>query len=407
MALALATARSGVACGVLEQSPVFSEVGAGIQLGPNAVRVLADWGLTDALRAVAAFPERVRARDAHRGHTLGELALGERAVQRYGQPYATVHRADAHQLLLNAVQAHGGVDLHLNARVHSVQESGVSVSVTTELGQRHEAQALAGCDGLWSVVRRHVATGPGGMEVPPRFSGHLAYRGLVDMADLPPDRRTPVVTVWLGPRLHVVHYPVCAGRQMNVVAVVHGRPTADPQSWNHEANQADLLQALGPVHSDMRQVLDAVPNWKLWPLNDRPPMTGPYEHAQGRVLLTGDAAHPMRPYLAQGAAMALEDAWTLGELLRPQAGRGAAGGAGGAGNATNATNGVDWPRLFQRFAELRWARNARVQAGAIRNGEVFHADGWLRRGRNAAMAVLGEGLLDKPWLYSGPPAPRP
>lgn len=390
LALALAGARAGVACTVLEQSPVFSEVGAGIQLGPNAVRCLADWGLLGALRTVAAFPERVCVRDAHGGQTLGELPLGERAVRRYGQPYATIHRADAHQLLLAAAQAHGGVDLHLNARVRTVQEGEGGVSVTTEAGAWHEAQALAGCDGLWSAVRQHVTTGQGGMESAPRFSGHLAYRGLVDVADLPAARRAPVVTVWLGPRLHVVHYPVSAGRQLNVVAVVHGRQTANPQSWSHEANHAHLLQALGPVHGDMRQVLDAVPHWKLWPLNDRPPMTGAYEHARGRVLLTGDAAHPMRPYLAQGAAMAIEDAWTVGTLLQPLTGSGTA---------------LDWPALFQRFAHLRWARNARVQAGAIRNGQVFHADGLLRQGRNAAMALLGERLLDNPWLYSGPPQP--
>lgn len=387
LALALSCARAGVACSLLEQSAVFSEVGAGIQLGPNAVRVLADWGLMDALREVAAFPERVVVRDARSGQTLGELPLGARAVQRYGQPYATIHRADAHRLLLTAVEAHGGVELHLNARVRAVHESADGVSVTTETGQWHEAQALAGCDGLWSVVRQHITSGPGGMEMAPRFSGHLAYRGVVALADLPLERRANAVTVWLGPRLHLVHYPVSAGQQMNVVAVVHGKPTANPHGWSHEANRADLLQALGPVHADVLQVLEAVPHWKLWPLNDRPPMTGPYQHAQGRVCLTGDAAHPMRPYLAQGAAMALEDAWTLGQLVQ------------------SAGASLDWPVLLQRLAELRWARNARVQAGAIRNGTVFHADGWLRMARNVAMAALGERLLDKPWLYSGPPRP--
>lgn len=393
LGLALACARAGVACSLLEQSPVFAEVGAGIQLGPNAVRVLADWGLSDALRAVAAFPEQVVVRDARSGQTLGELPLGERAVQRYGQPYATIHRADAHRLLLTAVEGHGGVSLHLNARVRAVHETGQAVSVTAESGQWHEAQALVGCDGLWSVVRKHITSGPGGMEMAPRFSGHLAYRGVVAVADLPAARRANVVTVWLGPRLHLVHYPVSAGQQMNVVAVVHGRQTANPQSWSHEANRADLLQALGPVHGDVLQVLEAVPHWKLWPLNDRPPMTGPYEHAQGRVLLAGDAAHPMRPYLAQGAAMALEDAWTLGQLVQMSQ------------VAPSTETALDWPALFQRFANLRWARNARVQAGAIRNGTVFHADGWLRMARNAAMATLGERLLDKPWLYSGPPRP--
>ena len=382
---ALASARAGVEVNLLEQAAQFSEVGAGIQLGPNAVRVLHDWGLHDALRAVAAFPDKICVRDASDGRTLGELALGERARQRYGQPYATIHRADAHQLLLSAVQAQGGVTLQLNERIRSVHESPTDVCVHTEAGNQHQAQALVGCDGLWSVVRKHVMGGPVELISSPRFSGHLAYRGLLDCADVPAPLRAQVVTAWLGPKLHVVHYPVCGGRKFNVVAVVHGRQTANPQSWSHEANRAEMRQAMGPVHAQLEALLDAVPNWKLWPLNDRPPMTGAYEHAQGRVLLTGDAAHPMRPYLAQGAAMALEDGWTLGQML--------------------GTPAVDWPQLFERFAALRWQRNARVQAQSARNGRVFHAEGLLRAGRNAAMSLLGESLLDNPWLYSGPPRP--
>ena len=226
-------------------------------------------------------------------------------------------------------------------------------------------------------------------EAPPRFSGHLAYRGMVNQADLPMGLRTSNVTAWLGPRLHVVHYPVSGGRKVNVVAVVHGQPTGHPTSWTHQAHRADLMAALGPVHTQLQGMLDAVPEWRLWPLNDRPPMTGAYAHAQGRVALLGDAAHPLRPYLAQGAAMALEDAWTLGRLLA----------------AHDQVQSVDWPRLFERYAHTRWARNARVQARSARNGRIFHAEGLLRMGRNLAMAVGGEALLDNPWLYQGPPHP--
>jgi len=398
LATALACARAGNPVTLLEQAAEFSEVGAGIQLGPNAVRVLADWGLTDALRAVAAFPEQLRVRDAHSGHTLGQLRLGARALQTYGQPYATIHRADAHQLLLDAVRALGpdGPVLHLAERVRSLQEGPSGVTVRTETGRLCGGAALVGCDGLWSVVRQHVMDGPAqghdapaAQEAPPRFSGHLAYRGLLEQADLPPALRTQDVTAWLGPRLHVVHYPVCAGQKVNVVAVVHGQQTGNPTSWTHQAQHADLMAALGPVHTQLQGMLDAVPHWRLWPLNDRPPMTGAYAHAQGLVALVGDAAHPMRPYLAQGAAMALEDAWTLGQLLAAQGGR----------------QPVDWAPLFQRFAHLRWARNARVQAHSARNGRIFHAQGLLRLGRNLAMALGGEHLLDNPWLYSGPPRP--
>lgn len=400
LAAALACARAGIPVSLIEQAEAFSEVGAGIQLGPNAVRVLADWGLTEALREVAAFPEELRVRDAQGGQALGTLRLGARAVATYGHPYATIHRADALQILLTAVQSMQGgpgaaPELHLKQRLRALDEFPDGVLMRTESGLLLEGAALVGADGLWSSVRPHVMDGPAvageavtpAQEAPPRFSGHLAYRGMVNQVDLPLQLRTHNVTAWLGPRLHVVHYPVSAGTKVNVVAVVHGSPTGNPTSWSHQAHRADLMGALGPVHAHLQGMLEAVPQWRLWPLNDRPPMTGAYAHAQGRVALLGDAAHPMRPYLAQGAAMALEDAWTLGKLLAPH------------------NEAVPWVDVFQRYAQIRWSRNARVQAQSARNGRIFHAQGMLRWARNLAMAVGGERLLDNPWLYQGPPVP--
>ena len=389
---ALALGRAGVGLTVLEQASAFGEVGAGLQLGPNAVRVLADWGLLDALQACAAFPDALLVRDAHAGHALGQLRLGAVVRERYGLPYATLHRADLHALLLAAVQQQDAVSLRLGARVAGYVEQADGVRVTLEDETVFTARTLVGSDGLWSRVRSQLL---GAQAV--RASGHLAYRGMVRCADLPEARRAPVVTAWLGPRLHVVHYPVRRGEWFNVVAVVHGvlgqghggAVGADPRSWTHQARAADLRRALGPAHSDLLAMIEAVPDWTLWALNDRPPMRGPHEHVRGRVALLGDAAHPLRPYLAQGAAMALEDAWTLGRLASEESARPA----------------DTWPRLFQRFAQTRWRRNARVQQRSERNGTIFHASGLLRLGRNAAMATLGEGLLDNPWLYSGPPAP--
>jgi salicylate hydroxylase len=390
LACALALARAGGAVDLLEQARAWGEVGAGLQLGPNAVRVLDAWGLVAALRECAAFPEALHVRDAHSAATLGTLRLGERAAARYGQPYATVHRADLHALLLRAVQAEAGVRLHTGTRVASCESTAERVHVTCENEDRFEGEALIGCDGLWSRVRTQLLGAR-----PVRVSGHLAYRGMVRSADLPVALRQNRVTAWLGPRLHVVHYPVRGGEWFNVVAVVHGvlgqghggPPGSDPQSWSHEAQATDLRRAMGPACADLITMLDAVPGWKLWALNDRAPMQGAHEHAQGRIALLGDAAHPLRPYLAQGAAMALEDAWTIGRLCQQSAGA------------------VDWPGLLARYARTRWQRNARVQARSARNGSIFHATGLVRLGRNMAMATLGEHLLDNPWLYSGPPAP--
>ena len=390
LACALALSRAGVAVDLLEQAAAFGEVGAGLQLGPNAVRVLDSWGLTDALNDCAAFPESLQVRDAHNAASLGRLRLGALSRARYGQPYATLHRADLHGLLLEAVMREPAVRLQLNTRLAGVDETASGVRVTCERGAVVEADALVGADGLWSRVRAEMLGAQ-----PARASGHLAYRGMVPAGDLPAAMREPVVTAWLGPRLHVVHYPVRRGGWFNVVAVVEGTlgrghggpPGSDPQGWSHGARQADLLRALGPVCPELKAVLDRVGEWTLWALNDRAPLASAGEHARGRVALLGDAAHPLRPYLAQGAAMAIEDAWTLGRL---------AGAASGA---------IDWATLFSRYAQTRWQRNARVQSRSQRNGTVFHASGPLRLARNAAMAVLGESLMDNPWLYSGPPDP--
>jgi len=391
LACALALARAGGMVDVLEQASAFGEVGAGLQLGPNAVRVIDAWGLTDDLQACAAFPEALWVRDAHGGQRLGHLRLGTTALTRYAQPYATLHRADLHRLLLRAVEREPGVRLHLRTRLAAYEAMADGVRVTTENDAVLEGQALIGCDGLWSRVRAQMLGAQ-----PVRASGHLAYRGMVRRDDLPAPQRDNAVTAWLGPRLHVVHYPVRGGEWFNVVAVVHGvlgqghggPAGSDPQSWSHEAQAADLKRALGPACKDLMTMIDAVTSWKLWALNDRSPMTGPHEHAQGRVALLGDAAHPLRPYLAQGAAMAMEDAWTLGRL-----------------RADETAGAVDWPALLARYAQTRWARNARVQSRSKRNGTIFHASGLLRWGRNSAMALLGEGLMDNPWLYEGPPDP--
>lgn len=382
-ALAIRRAQPALRVALLEQADAFSEVGAGIQLGPNAVRVLRDWGLDAGLRAVAAYPSHLSVRDVREGRELGRLRLGERAEQRYGAPYATIHRADLHRLLFDAVQVEGRVRCQLQARLETVQSTPAGVQVTTQDGADWQASALLGCDGLWSRVRGQVWGDPA-----PAFSGHLAYRGMARMADLPGAEVASAVGAWLGPRMHAVHYPVRGGEWLNVVVVVHGPRPAEPAGWDHQAHAQALQAAVGRVAPDLQRVLQAVPSWRLWPLCGRSPVAGPHAMARGNVALLGDAAHPMRPYLAQGAAMALEDAWVLGRLM-----------------AAASSLPVDWPALLQRWAACRWRRCAWVQARSQRNGTIFHAQGVLRWGRDTAMAWLGERLLDVPRLYAGPPAP--
>ena len=386
LAAALALSRAHWDVCLLESAPAFGEVGAGIQLGPNVVKILLGWGLGDALKAVAAFPERLRVRSALSGGLLGTLPLGRAMAQRYGAPYATLHRADLHGVLQAAVRQQTDVPTHLGLPLQSFSQTALGVSVQTATRPDIECDALIGADGLWSTVRQQLFR-----DGPPRRSGHLAFRALLRQSQLLDRFRTQDVTAWLGPRMHIVHYPVRGGEWLNVVAIVEGQTTDDAgrqDDWDHSASKADLLAALGAGCSELQDLVQAIDTWRLWVLYDRAPMRGAHEHARGRVALLGDAAHPMRPYLAQGAGMAIEDAAELGCVLA---------------EARNPASDV--AALLRRYALNRWQRNARVQARALRNGRLFHASGLLRSGRDASLKLLGGKLLDMPWLYgTGPKA---
>ena len=381
MAAALAASRAGWDVRLFERTPAFSEIGAGIQLGPNVVRVLHGWGLANALAAVAASPERFQVRSAVSGQLLGELKLGADIAARYGAPYLTLHRADLHALLLHALRQYPDAKLHLNRAVTSFSQSAQSVTLQLDAGMVVEGDVLVGSDGLWSSVRQQLL-GDGR----PRATGHLAYRAMVRQQDLPENLRSQNVTAWLGPNMHVVQYPVRGGEWLNVVAIVQGDVADDFENWNHKpdgtANTTALLKTATGSCTALHDLMMAVPDWRLWVLHDRPSMQGAYQQALGRVALLGDAAHPMRPYLAQGAGMAIEDAAELGHVLKL------------------ARDPVfDVPTLLQRYALNRWQRNAKVQERALRNGDIFHASGPMRWGRDMALRLLGEKLLDLPWLY--------
>ena len=378
LAAAVACTQRGVPVQLLERAAQLSEVGAGIQIGPNVTRILQAWGLGDALAQVAAFPPRMQARDAQTGQVLGTLTLGERAQSLYGAPYATIHRADLQGLLHSAAQS-AGVDIRLGQTVQGWQDTSDGLGVTTADGASVQAGALIGADGVWSAVRQQLLG-----DAPARFTGHLAYRALVAQADLPAHLRSEQVTVWMGPRLHVVHYPVRSGQWLNLVAIVHGAKPEPSQDWDQVGQTQALLQAMGAVGHDLHERLASVPAWRQWALHDREPLNRAKQMAQGRVALLGDAAHPMRPYLAQGAGMAIEDAQVLAQCFC----------------IDNATV----PEQLQAYAEQRWVRNARVQARAIRNGRIFHAQGAVALGRNLTMRFMGERVMDVPWLYVGGPS---
>ena len=361
---------------LIEKKATLSEVGAGIQLSPNVVRLLEGWGLRSGLDAVACFPPLLQVRSAQSAALLGQLSLGARAVRRYGARYATIARVDLQNLLLHAVQAQGSTQLLLNNALQLVSQDTHAVQVTTTDGHQRRANVVIGADGLWSHVRDFVRT-----DAQPRFSGHLAYRAMVPQAALPLALRSEVITAWLGPRFHAVQYPVHGGQWLNVVVIVEGPSPQDIHHWDHEANARDLHTHMDGTASALQDLVAAIKVWRLWPLNGLPHLRSAKELAFGRIALMGDAAHPMLPYLAQGAGMAIEDAAALADVL--------------------AQSDVGDAAALERYAQNRWRRNARVQARAQRNGEIFHATGLQRWGRDTAMQVLGQRLLDVPWLYMG------
>lgn len=382
LAAALACGQAGARPQVLERAATFSEVGAGIQMGPNVTRTLHAWGLAEDLKAIGFAPRKLEAKDTQTGQVIGSLRLGQQSLDTYGAPYVTVHRADLHRVLLQKLMRSGLAQLRLDSEVEAVQQAadGIQISGTNlpaSLTEFSQFSAMVGADGLWSATRQFVVP-----PTTPRFTGLLAYRALLPMQFVPEKLRLQDVNVWLGPKVHAVLYPVQCGECLNVVVVVQGRTPANLTDWDHAGNKEELVRAMGPIHADLRDMLAAVPAWRLWPLCDRPPLQGPHEMAKGRIALLGDAAHPMRPFLAQGAGMAIEDA---AELARSWA-------------------RADLPveDRLKMYAQARWARNAQVQQRSIRNGQIFHLQGPLRWGRNVAIKLMGESLMDVPWLYAGP-----
>ena len=387
MATGFAAARAGWHTHVFERASEFSEVGAGVQLGPNVTRILQAWGLGDALKQAAAFPSGLHARSMVTGEVLATLPVND-AVTTYGAPYVTIHRADLHGLLLQAAEGEGA-SVFSDSVVQRVDASpdGVAIEVA-QCGrvQQHTGAIAVAADGVWSSLRQQLL-GDG----LPSFTGHIAYRTLVAQADLPAHLRSQDVSVWMGARAHVVSYPVRGGDYLNVVCLTEGQLLETDahnlqalQTWNAQKSDAqtlaELQHALRGACPTLTDLVAACHAWRLWPLCGRPAMRGAHEHAQGRMALVGDAAHPMLPYLAQGAGMAIEDAAELGVQLTH-------------------SKPADVPERLLQFAQARWQRNARVQNRAVRNGQIFHATGPMQWGRDLGLRLLGSRVMDVPWLY--------
>jgi 2-polyprenyl-6-methoxyphenol hydroxylase-like FAD-dependent oxidoreductase len=371
---ALALARAGYAVRVLEQEPEFGEVGAGLQMAPNATRVLRSWDLLDEVVDLGVTPRRLVMRDALDGSELTHLDLADTA-RRYGAPYVVIHRSDLHAVLLRACRE-AGVDLVTDAAVHDVE---LAADHALAVGERRRdtGRIVLAADGLGSRLRTRLS------DDEPVSSAYVAYRGALPLADLPDTSGLALddVVVYIGPGCHFVQYPLRRGEMFNQVAVFRSpKALAGEEDWG----TPDELDAAFAATCDRIQA--ALPNlWRnrWWRMYDREPIT---EWVDGRMALIGDAAHPMLQYLAQGACQALEDAAQLAEQA----------------TKVRTAEGTDWDRALAAYAEIRTVRTARVQRTARQWGDLWHCDGLFRATRNALLRDRDSGdyrYVD--WLYAG------
>ena len=378
---ALAIARQGLPVILFDQAERLEEAGAGIQLSPNATRVLIALGVADRIEPAVVVPEVVRLRAGGSARDIAIMPLGTEVARRHSAPYWVVHRADLQRALLAAVENDALVTLKLGARIDGFvpgpQGVTAEVSCREETGEHH-GRLLIGADGLWSLLRESL-----GADTGPRFAGRTAWRALAPSDTLPPSLRGQEVHLWIGPGGHLVHYPVRGGTTVNIVAVT----SDDWQStqWTTAADGGEVLSRFSPRlwASEARELLAAPRRWQKWALYDRAPSAN---WGRGPVTLLGDAAHPMLPFLAQGAAMAVEDAFVVAAAL--------------------ARFADDPARALRDYERQRQPRTARVQRAARRNDLVYHLGGLTARVRDAALAALGGRrlLAQYDWIYrwSGP-----
>jgi salicylate hydroxylase len=352
LAAALALSRFGLQVTVLEQSPHIGEIGAGIQLGPNAFAAFDALGVGPRMRELAVYTDELVMHDALDASLVGRIPAGAALRERFGNPYAVIHRADLHLALFDAARASGRIGFLTSTQVQSMAQDAAGVSVQDANGATHRGSALIGADGVKSALRAQLVGDPA------RVSGHVVYRAVVERQEFPADLRWNAASIWVGPNCHLVHYPLRGGEQYNVVVTFHSR---EVEEWGvREGSRAEVQSYFEGVCPRARQLIDLPRSWKRWATADREPIA---QWTFGRCTLLGDAAHPMLQYLAQGACMALEDAVTLGEALR--------------------ANDGDVTRAFSHYERSRVTRTARVVLATREMGRIYHAKGVERLVRNS------------------------
>jgi len=370
LAAALALVRRGWRVTVLEQATELGEIGAGMQLGPNAFHAFDALGVGPKARARAVYTDCLVMHDAVDEREIARVPTGEAFRARFGNPYAVIHRQDIHASLLEGARDSGQVDFRTSTRVARIEQAGGTVTAIDQHGRAHAGVALIAADGVKSVVRQQYVGDPA------RVTGHVVYRAVVDRDDFPADLRWNAASIWVGPNCHLVHYPLRGGAQYNVVVTFHSR---DAEEWGvTDGSREEVQSYFREISQRPRRLIDLPRSWRRWATADREPIA---TWTHGRATLLGDAAHPTTQYMAQGACMALEDAVTLGEALR----------------ATD----DDWPAALDLYQRSRVPRTARIVLSGREMGRIYHARGVERLVRNELwQGRTPERFYDAlEWLY--------
>jgi 2-polyprenyl-6-methoxyphenol hydroxylase-like FAD-dependent oxidoreductase len=374
LAAALALARKGFKVLVLEQAHEFAEIGAGIQLAPNAFHAFDYLGVGEAARAMAVYIDQLRLMDALTADEITHVDLGDAFRARFRNPYAVVHRGDLHGVFLKACRAHPLIELRVSSEVTGYDQDSSSVSARLTSGERVRGSLLIGADGLWSNIRKQVTA-----DGPPRVSGHTTYRSVIPTEEMPEDLRWNAATLWAGPKCHIVHYPLSGWKVFNLVVTCHNE--APEPVAGKPVSSDEVMQGFQHLNDRAQDIIRHGKNWKLWVLCDRDPAE---RWVDGRVALLGDAAHPMLQYFAQGACQAMEDAVCLSHMLSqfPD----------------------DHAAALEAYRIKRFPRTARVQLLSRAIGEhIYHPSGEHARLRNAIMSAKTskDYYRDLAWLYGG------
>ena len=377
---ALTLAAQGFRVVIMEKAERLEEAGAGLQLSPNASRILVELGLQPRLASAAVMPDAINIMSARDGGEIVRLPLGEAASFRAGAPYWVVHRADLQAALQAHVNDSPDIDLRLGCQFEDVTSHAKGLTVVQRRGtvrQQELAVALIGADGIWSAVRHHLFP-----DVQPQFSGLIAWRGALDATALPREYTSPRVQLWMGPNAHLVAYPISGGRRINVVAIVPG--TWNRPGWSAPGDGDEIKAAFATARwpATARMLIGAVDEWRRWALFTVPDNG---DWSEGAIALLGDAAHAMLPFAAQGAGMAIEDAAVLAKALSASAGE----------------NTADIPAALKRYGRLRRARVLRVQRMARRSGRIYHLTGALALARDLTIKAMGADrmLARQDWIY--------